>query len=257
MRLKQIVSVLTALVIGVGLCPFSLAEGRDSIVPPPLTEWPSDPGPKPERPIYPAIQAWVIALEETTSWTYSDWVQPSWLEDLFVVFQDGENNLLLWFVKMEDGAWQLKTHRENTLPKTAFKITLCDLATGSDYFDDTPSGIGFSSGYWWSLWDIHSMSDYTCLWRKQPDGSWHLTQYSEWFYQEGDDRNEVHPDGIYIRFHEDFVSYYTDYEYLETMGSQGKSVSIQLDTNLETVVVDDIPKTAEAARQLKRERQER
>jgi len=43
----------------------------------------------------------------------------------------------------------------------------------------------------------------------------------------------------------------------KSRGSQGKSASIQLDTNLEAVVVDDIPKTAEAARQLKRERQER
>lgn len=255
MRLKHIVSVLTALVIGVGLCPFSLAEGVDYIIPPPLTEWPGDPVPKPERPIYPAIQAWVTVLEETTSWTYSDWVQPSWLEDLFVVFQDGENNLLLWFVKTEDGAWQLKMSRENVLPKTELKYELRDLARTSNFFDDSPSGISFQAAYYWVLNYDHDMSDYTCTWQKQPDGIWQLTEYHEWDYTPEQDRLTDDAPGTFIVFHEDFLTYFTDDTYGDA--EQGISASFRQDTNLETVVVDDIPKTAEAARQLKRERQER
>ncbi len=242
---KIIILVLILLIVG-SFTSTALADDSNPAVPPPLTEWPSDPGPKPERPIYPAIQAWVTALEETTSWKYSDWVQPSWLEDLFVVFQDGENNLLLWFVKAEDGAWQLKMSRENALPKTGLKYELHDLARSSNFFDDSPLGISFQAAYYWALNYEHSMSDYTCTWQKQPDGIWRLTEYHEWDYTPEQDRLTDDATGTFIVFHEDFLTYFTD----DTYGivEKGISASFCLDTNLETVVVDDIPKTPEEAR---------
>ncbi len=244
---KKIAKYLLIVLLTAMLCPFSLAEGMDYIIPPPLTKWPSDPGPKPERPIYPAIQAWVTALEETTSWKYSDWVQPSWLEDLFVVFQDGENNLLLWFVKAEDGAWQLKMSRENALPKTELKFTLKDSARTSDFHDDTPLGISFFSGYCWSIIE-HAMEDYACCWQKQEDGVWRLVLYNRWHYQPGQDRNKQSAPRSYIVVDDESLTYYDERTFEDE--AKGIVVPIHTDTNLETIIVDHIPITPEEAQKM-------
>ncbi len=243
-RLRQILSVLTTLIIGLGLCAFSQAEGMDYIIPPPLTEWPSDPGPKPERPIYPAIQAWVTALEKTTSWKYSDWVQPGQADDLFLLFQHDNENLLLYFNRSHETGWQLKLCRENALPMVDEPMKFQDVTGTNNYYDDSVYPTSFVTGVE-HIVDDASFFDQSCFWIKEENGTWHLTSYSYCLY---DDNEEWWSERVSVELQEDQLGYFTGDTLAYESEYEGTYVNFPFNPSLEAAVVDTIPKTPEEAR---------
>lgn len=225
MRLKHIVSVLTALVIG--LCPFALADSK-------INELTS-----------PVLRGWITALEGTTAWRFSDWVEPGQADDLFLLFQHDNENLLLFFNRSPETGWQLKLCRENALPRVDEPMKFQDVTGTNDYYNDSVYPTSFVTGV------EHTVNgacfwDQSCFWIKEEDGTWRLTSYSYCLY---DENEEWWHERISVEIQEDRLGYFTGDTFAYESEYENTYVSFPFNPSLEAATVDTIPQTLEAARE--------